>query len=261
MSSLTRRDRASLCRFTFSDGRQCRSPLAGNSPNLCPYHFRRESQALAAEKLGKDLSYFLSGQYITACDLSISLGRLIPALVRGDIKPKTARAVAYLAQILFQTIQRAQHEYINAYDSDEWRCVIRNSVRQNADYRNPQPSPGPPVPQQAQPQPPLQSPRPTPQPQPAQPPASSGNTTVAHGRDPSASQTDAPAPKPPLPKPLASSPQAIGPSGAPSSHLSSRAPFNARFTSLLLKLSNQRASWRSCDNPFRINTYKFPPKC
>ncbi|HLZ49531.1 MAG TPA: hypothetical protein VKP61_02155 [Candidatus Acidoferrum sp.] len=155
MSSLSRKDRASLCRFTFSDGRQCRSPLAGSSPNLCPYHFRRESQALAAEKLGKDLSYFLSGPYITACDLTTSLGRLIPALVRGDIKPKTARTVAYLAQTLFQAIQHAENEYINAYNSDDWRCVIRNSVRQNAEYRNPPPPPGPPVPLQAPPQPTL----------------------------------------------------------------------------------------------------------
>src|SRR5690242_13433813 len=237
MSSLSRKDRASLCRFTFSDGRQCRSSLAGDSQNLCPYHFRRESQALAADKLGKDLSYFLSGQYITACDLSISLGRLIPALVRGDIKPKTARTVAYLAQILFQTIQRAQHEYINAYDSDEWRSVIRNSVRQNADYRNPPPPPAPSAPQQAVPQPPFQSPRPTPQPQPAPPRTSTS------------------------PNSSASSPQTIVPSGSPSSHLSTRAPFATRFTSLLLKLSNQRTSHRSYDNPFRINTYKFHPKC
>jgi|SRR5690348_11564155 len=237
MSSLSRKDRASLCRFTFSDGRQCRSPLAGNSQNLCPYHFRKESQALAAEKLGKDLSYFLSGQYITACDLSISLGRLIPALVRGDIKPKTARTVAYLAQILFQTIQRAQHEYINAYDSDEWRCVVRNSVRQNANYRHPQPPPAPPVPQQAPPQPPLQSPHPTPQPQPA-PPCTSASAN-----------------------PSAVSSQAIGPSRSPSPSAPHPAPFATRFTSLLLKLSNQRRSGRSCDNPFRINTYKFPPKC
>src|SRR5690242_17244962 len=179
MSSLSRRDRSSLCRFTFSDGRQCRSPLAGDSPNLCPYHFRRESQTLAAEKLAKDLSYFLSGQYIAACDLTTSLGRLIPALVRGDIKPKTARTVAYLAQTLFQAIQHAENEYINAYNSDDWRCVIRNSVRQNAEYRNPPPPPGPPVPQQAPPQPTLNPPRRNPQPQPAQPPVSSGHPPAA----------------------------------------------------------------------------------
>lgn len=34
MSSLTSKDRASLCRFTFSDGRQCRSPRSGNRWHL-----------------------------------------------------------------------------------------------------------------------------------------------------------------------------------------------------------------------------------
>ena len=43
MCSLRPQDRKSLCRFTFADGRQCRTPRA-------------------ADKLARDLSYFFSGQ-------------------------------------------------------------------------------------------------------------------------------------------------------------------------------------------------------
>jgi len=38
MASLRPQDRVSLCRFTFADGRQCRTPRAGKHPHFCPFH-------------------------------------------------------------------------------------------------------------------------------------------------------------------------------------------------------------------------------
>src|SRR5258708_1714356 len=83
MSSLSAKDRVSLCSFTFSDGRRCRTPRTGNNPRFCFYHAQKEARARAAQKLGKDLDYFFSGDYLSACDLSAALARLIPAVVRG----------------------------------------------------------------------------------------------------------------------------------------------------------------------------------
>jgi hypothetical protein len=110
-------DCASLCLFTFSDGRRCRTPRTGNHPHFCFDHAQKEARARAAEAIGKDLAYFFSGDYLSACDLSAALARLLPAVVRGDIKPKTARTVAYLAQTLLQSIRLAQHEYIDAFST------------------------------------------------------------------------------------------------------------------------------------------------
>ena len=137
MSSLTSKDRVSLCSFTFSDGRHCRTPRLRDNPRFCPYHAQKEARARAAQSLGKDLAYFFSGDYLSACDLSTALGRLIPAVLRGDVKPRAARTVAYLAQTLLQAIHISQHEYTNAFDTDEWRQSIRNSVKGNHDYRFP----------------------------------------------------------------------------------------------------------------------------
>src|SRR5712691_3324504 len=141
MSSLRPQDRKSLCRFTFADGRQSRSP---HHPHFCSDHARKDSQACAADKLASDLSYFFSGQYLSACDLSAALGRLLPAVGRGDIKPRSARTLAYLSQTLAQTIHLAEHEYINAFGDDSWRRTVRNSVHLNFDYRQPSPPPEPP---------------------------------------------------------------------------------------------------------------------
>ena len=115
MPSLSKKDRVSLCSFTFSDGRRCRTPRAAKHPRFCFYHAQKEARARAAKKLGKDLAYFFSGDYVSGCDLSTALARLIPAVVRGDVKPRTARTVAYLAQTLMQAIHIGQHEYINAF--------------------------------------------------------------------------------------------------------------------------------------------------
>jgi len=134
MSSLSAKDRASLCSFTFSDGRRCCTPRFANHPRFCPYHAQKEARARAAKKLGKDLGYFFSGDYLSACDLSTALGRLIPAVVRGDVKPKTAHTVAYLAQTLMQAIHLSKHEYINAFGTEGWRTSVRTSVNGNHDY-------------------------------------------------------------------------------------------------------------------------------
>jgi len=136
MSSLRPKDRVSLCTFTFSDSRQCRTPRAPDHPHLCPHHARKQSQADSADQLASDLAFFFSGKYLSANDLAAALGRLLPAVVCGDIKPRTARTVAYLAQTLLQTIHLAQHEYINAYDTNAWRQSIRDSLTQNHDHLN-----------------------------------------------------------------------------------------------------------------------------
>jgi hypothetical protein len=162
MSSLRPQDRVSLCRFTFADGRQCRTPRADKHPHFCRSHARKESQARSADKLARELAYFFSGEYLSANDLSAALGRLLPAVVRGDIKPRTAGTVAYLAQTLVQTIHLAQNEYINAFGSSDWRDAIRNSVNQNHAHGNPAPPDNPQPPVAADPQTSPSTPQPAP---------------------------------------------------------------------------------------------------
>jgi hypothetical protein len=168
MPSLSAKDRVSLCQFTFADGRRCRTPRTGKNPHFCFHHAQKEARALAEESLSKDLAYFFSGDYLSACDLSTAMGRLIPAVIRGDVKPRTARTVAYMAQILLQSIHISQREYGYAFGDDGWRKSIRHSVNANYNRRFPHA----PKPEQS----------PSPHPQPAQP-----------------AQADHPAPTPPQP--------------------------------------------------------------
>ena len=127
MSTHLSKDRASLCLFTFADGRRCRTPRTSAHPHLCTYHARKESQSQAAQKVGRHLGTYFSGHYLSACDLSSALGHLFSAVAQGQIKPKTASTLAYLAQTLLQSIHLSQHEYINAFGTDSWRQAIRDS--------------------------------------------------------------------------------------------------------------------------------------
>jgi len=51
MSSPRPQDRASLCRFTFADGRQCRTPCAGKHPHFCPFHASKPSVLCVSAQL------------------------------------------------------------------------------------------------------------------------------------------------------------------------------------------------------------------
>ena len=84
----------------------------------------------------------LSDSYVSACDLSSALGRLFSAVAQGQVKPKTASTLAYLGQTLVQTLPLAQHEYIEAYDTDAWRDTIRESHEQSANHTSPDPDTG-----------------------------------------------------------------------------------------------------------------------
>jgi hypothetical protein len=125
--------RASLCSFTFADGRQCRTPRAEH-PYLCAFHARKDAQALAGEEAGKDIAYHLSGSFVSACDLSSALGRLFSAVAQGQMKPKTASTLAYLGQTIVQALQLAQVEYIKAFGPNYWRESIRISHQQSIDH-------------------------------------------------------------------------------------------------------------------------------
>jgi hypothetical protein len=137
MPSLIAKDRISLCLFSYEDGRRCRTPRISSHPHFCFYHAQKESQYQSAEKLAKDLTYFFSGDYLSANDLNTAVGRLIPAIIRGQIKPRVARTVAYMFQTLMQSTRLAQHEYINAFGTDGWRDAVHTSVTSNHDHLYP----------------------------------------------------------------------------------------------------------------------------
>jgi hypothetical protein len=145
-ASKSKKDRSpNLCTFTFADGRQCRTPRCSGHLHFCYFHAQKEAQSLAAQQVGQDISRFLPTKLLTACDLGAAMSRLFCAVAQGQIKPKVASTLAYLAQTMLQSIPIAQHEYIESFDTDTWRNAVRFSFRyeDEASTSAPQPVPAP----------------------------------------------------------------------------------------------------------------------
>src|SRR5712692_5074622 len=98
MSTIRSKDRASLCTFTFADGRRCRTPRFAGHPHLCYFHALKESRANASVTIGNRILDRFSGSYLSACDLSSALGQVFAGVAQGSIKRKTAATLAYLGQ-------------------------------------------------------------------------------------------------------------------------------------------------------------------
>src|SRR5260370_17994914 len=139
MSTNRSNDRASLCSFTFADGRQCRTPRTAH-PYLCAFHARKDAQALAGEAAGKEIAYHLSGSYVSACDLSSPLGHLFSAVAQGQVKPKTASPLAYLGQTPVQTLPLTHRKYITSYAATSSREPVGTSHEQSANHMPPAPA-------------------------------------------------------------------------------------------------------------------------
>ncbi len=220
---------ASLCTFTFADGRRCRTPRSSGNPQFCYFHARKQAQAQAAEDIGRDISYFFSGRYLSACDLNAALGRLFAAAAQGHVQPKTACTLAYLAQVMVQCIQLTQKEYGSAFGGDDWRNSVRSSVNANSDYLNQAPAqeaPGP-ANQTLQPAavaPPVTPPTVAPQAAPPAPPQPAPAPSSVAVRDPKA-EPSVPAKTPPV---VAPSPESTLPS-RPNTSPSGSAPAGANI--------------------------------
>ncbi len=115
MSKKPSKDRASLCTFTFSDGRQCKTPRQPGDSDFCYFHSKRELQRLAAKNAGDFVASAVATDYVSACALNGSLGRLFRAVACGQINPKTAHTLAYLAQVMAQTLPLAEEEFARTF--------------------------------------------------------------------------------------------------------------------------------------------------
>jgi hypothetical protein len=119
--------RAGLCAFTFSDGRCCSNLRHPTHPQLCLPHARKEAAQLAEREVGTTICGELRRNYVTASDLTWTVSRVFEAVASGQIKPKTAKTLAYLAQIMAQTIPLAQYELLESLGHRRWAAAVSES--------------------------------------------------------------------------------------------------------------------------------------
>jgi hypothetical protein len=118
---------SSLCKFPFSDGRRCRMLRHPSHPTLCPFHARAELQLRESATLGTELSTTISGNFLTATDINHALGKLYTAVAQDRVPARTAATMAYIGQLLLNSIPGIKSEYKFCYKFDQWRSMLADT--------------------------------------------------------------------------------------------------------------------------------------
>ncbi len=116
------------CRYRSADGRRCRMPCAPGHHSLClPHQQRREkesdAEALAAELLGP------FAEFNTATAVNHALGKLFSLAAQGRIAPRNAAVLAYIGQLLLNSLGAVRHEAQLARGHDQWHGHLRRTLR------------------------------------------------------------------------------------------------------------------------------------
>jgi hypothetical protein len=103
-----------LCSHVSPAGRRCRMLPAKDHPSLCAHHARKsrrrqqpDDEALAAELLDS------IDDFTSADSVNLFLGNLVKQLARKRIERRDAIALAYLSQLLLNSLAAMEEEILN----------------------------------------------------------------------------------------------------------------------------------------------------
>jgi hypothetical protein len=102
----------SQCEFRSKLNRRCKMLLAPDHPQLCAFHARAEAKAHQAEDRQLAASELLAGadSFSTPTAVNLFLGNLLKQMAAGRIPRRQATAMAYISQLLLNSISVMQRE-------------------------------------------------------------------------------------------------------------------------------------------------------
>jgi len=128
---LSDKDSVNRCYFRDRAGRRCRLPRQQGHPTFCARHARPAQPEAGFGAPGKgpvpvgnvDLSAELLGpinDFRTATSINYTLGRLLIYKAAGEISSKDTAVIAYVCQLLLQTIPLVRRELrLSRYNDEE----------------------------------------------------------------------------------------------------------------------------------------------
>ena len=128
MSAKSSKDRASLCAFTSSDGRQCRIPRHKRNSRYCFAHARKHRHLEEADEVAREILEPLSGSFVSSASMTQSLIHLYAAVTEGRFPPKQAAALAKVSSVLMKSIDASSHEFRTVFIPSYWAYLVRGSM-------------------------------------------------------------------------------------------------------------------------------------
>jgi len=117
------------CQHTSANGRRCRMLRMEDHPSLCLEHRRQQlqphtdPQTVAAELLGS------IEDFKTATAVNQALGRLFALAAANRIPPRNAAILAYICQLLLNTLPAVEREITCTKGFDSWEHAIRHALQ------------------------------------------------------------------------------------------------------------------------------------
>jgi hypothetical protein len=113
------------CTHRTSDSRRCQSPRATNHKTLCAQHALQDLQ-LQNSKLVTEEIVGPEGDFYSVFAINRSLAKLFAATADNRIPARTATALAYISQLIMQTVHPLRREIVAAVDSPEVDLINRD---------------------------------------------------------------------------------------------------------------------------------------
>src|ERR1700688_2853409 len=99
------------CTILTSDGRRCSSFVYPGHSTLCHYHLRQELDGAPSEDIATDLLDSIHN-FQSATAVNAALGKILAMLAAGRIKRQDAIAMAYICQLMLQSLKGFKHEIL-----------------------------------------------------------------------------------------------------------------------------------------------------
>ena len=121
----------SRCRYKTADGRRCTMLKMDDHPSLCYTHWRQQlvqtesydHEGAAAELLGS------IEDFNTATAVNQALGRLFALLARNRIPPRNAAILAYIGQLLLNSLPAVDRETMRAEGLPGWEQTLTRAMQ------------------------------------------------------------------------------------------------------------------------------------
>jgi hypothetical protein len=106
-------------------------PRSAHHRTLCANHAHRQedrrSETQSHKQVARELAS-LSGHFTTASDVNHVLGKLFSLVAQGRIPRRDAVALAYIAQLLLQSLPAVQKEVKQALGYDAWQQAVEAAL-------------------------------------------------------------------------------------------------------------------------------------
>ena len=119
------------CKYKTADGRCCTMLRMDDHPSLCYQHWRyqvfqpenEDPESVAAELLGS------VEDFTTAAAVNKVLSRLLALLARKRLPPRNAAVLAYICQLLLNTLPAVEHEIARTEGYSGWQHALHQALQ------------------------------------------------------------------------------------------------------------------------------------